>query len=170
MKITYLIIGLLAGGIISFLLTKSFYQTSSPAQSGNPKLASSDTSLTASSWSWADSLDAVKAAPESHNIIYEDSRVRILQVILEANKTEPVHTHQWKSIMWFTRATPMTYYKIGLTNNAYVIQDSIPIAQMPPAALNHGDTIDAEGPHAIKNTSNQEGIAYRVEFKKSFKP
>jgi quercetin dioxygenase-like cupin family protein len=169
MKITYLIVGLLVGGIVSFFLTKSFYQISS-AQPGNPTQASSDTPLTASTWSWSDSLDAVKAAPKSHKIVYEDSTVRILQVTLEANKTEPIHTHKWKSIMWFTRATPMTYYKQGLTNNTYIIEDSIPIPQMPPEVLNHGDVVEAEGPHAIKNTSNEDGVAYRVEFKKEFKP
>ena len=72
--------------------------------------------------------------------------------------------------MWFTQATPMKYYRYALKNNKYVVQDSIVIPRMPPEVLNHGDAVAAEEPHAIKNLSNQQGIAYRVEFKKDFKP
>ncbi|HEY4150335.1 MAG TPA: hypothetical protein VGM41_15455 [Chitinophagaceae bacterium] len=36
----------------------------------------------------------------------------------------------------------------------------------PPA--NRGFALDAEGPHAIKNTGSVEGIGYRVEFKNAF--
>ncbi|PVD51804.1 hypothetical protein DC498_12160 [Terrimonas sp.] len=170
MKITYLIVGILIGGISTFVFTKSFYQTSSSKQSDKPKQTKSDTSLIQTKWNWADSIDAIKAAPESHKVVYEDTNVRILRVVLEANKTEPMHTHQWKSIMWFTQANPMTYYKYGLTNNKYIILDSIAIAQMPLEVLNHGDIMNAEEPHAIRNLSNKEGIAYRVEFKKEFQP
>ena len=72
--------------------------------------------------------------------------------------------------MWFTHATPMIYYKYGFTGNKLIVQDSIQIPQMPAEVLNHGDILDAEEPHAIKNVSKQPGIAYRVEFKKAFKP
>lgn len=170
MKITYLIAGLFIGGILSFFLTKSFFQTSLPTSSDSRKQTNFDTLHSISKWNWSDSLDAIKEAPNSHKIVYEDSTVRILQVILEANNTEPVHTHQWRSIMWFTQATPMIYYKYGLANNKLIIQDSIPIKQMPKEVLNQGDIMNAEGPHAIKNLSKEAGIAYRVEFKKEFKP
>ena len=170
MKIAYLVVGFLIGGIISFALTNSFYQTNSRAYSGELRQPKPDATLIEPKWNWSDSTDAVKAAPQSHKIVYEDSTVRILRVVLESNKMEPIHTHQFKSVMWFTQATPMTYYRYGLTNNNYVIQDSIEIPKMPLEVLNRGDVVDAEGPHAIKNLSKEEGIAYRVEFKKKLKP
>jgi hypothetical protein len=169
MKIIHLVLGLIIGGILSFFLTKSFYQTTTPASSESSKQAAVDT-VQKTAWNWPDSLDALTAAATSHKVVYEDSTVRILQVILQANKTEPLHTHQWRSIMWFTQATPMVYYKYGLVNKKLIIQDSIPIAQMPAAVLNHGAVVEAEGPHAIKNLSTQAGSAYRVEFKKAFTP
>jgi hypothetical protein len=64
----------------------------------------------------------------------------------------------------------MTYYKYGLVNQQLVLQDSIQIAQMPPAVLNHGAVVGAEEPHAIKNASTQTGLAYRVEFKQEGTP
>ena len=164
MKIIYLVIGLVAGGLIGFILTEKWDRKSSPTENPDQQI-NSELKQISSDWSWPDSLDAVKAAPESHKIIYEDSVVRILQVILEANETEPVHTHKWNSVMWFAQATPMTYFKIGLKDNEYVIEDSITIPQMPQEVLNHGDFMESEEPHAIKNISNGNGIAYRVEFK-----
>lgn len=169
MKILYVLVGLFSGGIAGFFLTKSFYQPTAPASAASSKQAEVDKGQPLA-WQWPDSLDARTAAATSHKVVYEDSTVRILQVVLQATKTEPVHTHQWRSVMWFTQATPMVYYKYGLVNKQLVRQDSIPIAQMPAAVLNQGAVVEAEGPHAIKNVSTHAGIAYRVEFKQALKP
>jgi hypothetical protein len=170
MKIVYLLVGLLVGGVASFFGTKSFYQTSSLPASQRPTQARGKLEPGSLTWQWPDSLDARTAAATSHKVVYEDSTVRILQVILPAKKTEPLHTHQWRSVMWFTQATPMVYYRYGLVNKQLVLQDSIPIAQMPAAVLNQGAVVEAEGPHAIKNVSTRAGLAYRVEFKKVLAP
>ena len=163
MKTGYFIAGLLIGGVLSFVLTRHFFQGPQTDAAGLGKVKPDTSVITKGEW--PDSLDAVKAAPESHAVIYEDSTIRILQVVLQPNKTEPVHTHQWKSVMWFAQATPMTYYQYGSTNNHYTITDSVTIPQMPPEVLNHGEVVDAEGPHAVKNSGSKNGIAYRVEFK-----
>lgn len=163
MKTTSLIIGLLFGGLLGFGLTK--YLTSNNSQ--EVKLINSKN--TVSKWTWSDSLEAVKIAPNSHKIVYEDNKVRLLQVILQPKTIEPIHTHQFKSIMWFIKATPMTYYQYDLSKNGkYEITDSIKIPQMPVEALNHGDVVEPEVPHAVKNTGSEIGIAYRIEFKKDF--
>jgi|SRR5579863_177473 len=40
--------------------------------------------------------DAVRAAPESHKVIFENALVRVLQVTVPpAGKTEPMHHHRW---------------------------------------------------------------------------
>ena len=72
--------------------------------------------------------------------------------------------------MWFTQPAAMTYYQYGIENSRYVVKDSIPIPVMPPEVLNRGDVVEPEGPHAIKNMSDKEAIAYRVEFKKELSP
>ncbi len=72
--------------------------------------------------------------------------------------------------MWFTRATPMIYYRYNvLGKDKNTIKDSVSIPQMPANALNVGGLMEAEGPHAVKNLGNIKGLAYRVEFKKEFK-
>lgn len=173
MKISSLLIGLLLGGLLGFGFTKYFYMTAKQIKNDNLNLPvlKKDTLTKTAKWTWADSLDAVKAAPSSHKIVYEDSSVRVLEVILDEHKTEPLHTHKYKSVMWFAQATPMVYYVYDLSDkNKRTIHDSINIPEMPVGALNAGELIDAEGTHAVKNTGNKKGIAYRIEFKKEFKP
>ena len=48
---------------------------------------------------WPDSLDAVVAAPASHNIMLENEQVRVLEVIVRPGEKEPMHHHKWQSIM-----------------------------------------------------------------------
>ncbi|MBE9663550.1 hypothetical protein [Mucilaginibacter myungsuensis] len=164
MKAVYLIVGILIGGAFGFWVARTIGKNDDKAVPATESSAHGSDTL--AKWSWPDSLDAVKAAPQSHKIVYEDSTVRILQVTLNPNMTEPVHVHKWKSVMWFAEATPMTYYKNGLISGRLAVTDSIPIPHMPPEVLNHGEALAPEEPHAIKNMSNKKGIAYRVEFKK----
>lgn len=170
MKITYLLIGVVIGVLIGFGVTKYGFSTCSETKKEEVVKVGTTSTDTLPEWKWSDTLDAVKVAPESHKVVYEDADVRILQVLLDSEITEPVHTHQWKSIMWFAQATPMTYYIYDGEAGKLAKVDSIPIAQMPMEALNQGGAMEPEGPHAIKNLSKEKGIAYRIEFKKEFKP
>src|SRR5581483_2061971 len=55
----------------------------------------------ASSWPWPDSMDAVRAAPRNHKILYEDENVRILSVTVEPGEKENMHFHRWPSVLIF---------------------------------------------------------------------
>ena len=48
--------------------------------------------------SWDPSLDAVVAAPKNHKVIFENERLRVLEVVLEPGEEEPVHHHRWPSV------------------------------------------------------------------------
>lgn len=167
MKSGQLLIGLLLGVALGFGLAKYF--TNPTPQTDNTRTTIINTSSPSAKWTWPDSLDAMKAAPGNHNVVYEDSTVRILQVLLNGHKEEPVHTHKWKSIMWITKpAVPCTIYQYGLDKNGkFVATDSVTVPHM---ATNIGQPIAAEGPTGIKNRGNDSGVAYRIEFKKQFQP
>ena len=117
---------------------------------------------------WPDSLDAVKADPAHHKIVFENDKVRILEVTGEPFASEPIHTHKWPSVMWsanpnFAKAHMIYYnYAFDPVKKIYFIKDSV-AEQGPPA--NRGFAIPAEGPHRVKNLSDIEILAYRVEFK-----
>ncbi len=50
-------------------------------------------------WPWPDSMDAVNAAPKNHKVLYEDDKVRILEVTVEPGEKENMHYHRWPSAL-----------------------------------------------------------------------
>ncbi len=51
-------------------------------------------------------LDVVKAAPKHHKVLFENHRVRVLEVTLESNDEEPVHHHRWPSVFVLDQIKP----------------------------------------------------------------
>jgi hypothetical protein len=47
---------------------------------------------------WDPSFDAVAAAPKHHKVIFENDKLRVLEVTLEPNDEEPLHHHHWPSV------------------------------------------------------------------------
>jgi hypothetical protein len=50
---------------------------------------------------WDPALDAVVAAPANHKVLFENDRLRVLEVILHPGEEEPVHHHRWPSVFVF---------------------------------------------------------------------
>jgi len=57
--------------------------------------------LRTSASAWDPALDAVIAAPRNHKVLFENDRLRVLEVTLEPNEEEPVHHHRWPSVFVF---------------------------------------------------------------------
>ena len=167
MKIKQLLIGLFLGVLLVFGLTKYFDNIRQQTVNTKPKTIYS--SSRSAKWAWPDSLDAIKAAPDNHKVVYEDDNLRVLAVILNGKRSEPIHTHKWKSIMWI--AKPIVpcqinnYKKDG--NGNLIKSDSLIIKEMP---VDIGQLIKPEGPTSITNLGFENGVAYRIELKKDFKP
>jgi len=53
-------------------------------------------------WAWPPALDALSAAPNHHKLLYENDRVRVLEVSISPGETVPLHTHRWPSILYLT--------------------------------------------------------------------
>jgi hypothetical protein len=58
---------------------------------------------------WDLALDAVTAAPAHHKVLFENDRLRVLEVTLEPNDEEPVHHHRWPSVFVFDAIKPPIY-------------------------------------------------------------
>jgi len=164
MKTQQLIIGFVAGITSGFILTSIFAGQKLMANNSHPKFVN----LYSSSVQWPDSLDAVKAAPGQHKIIFENEKVRILELTGAPYTIEPIHTHQWPSVMWsanpeFAKANLIYYhYSFDSAKQTFFVKDSFFEHGPPP---NKGFPVPPEGPHSVKNLSNIEILAYRVEFK-----
>ncbi|MFT3827963.1 MAG: hypothetical protein QM731_28860 [Chitinophagaceae bacterium] len=157
MKIQSLLIGLVIGAILGYCGAK-FFTTATTTQTDVATTNHKDTT----GWTWPDSLDAIKAAPLSHTILYEDDSVRILNVTVLPGQTEPIHAHRWRSVAWAVHSTPFTLFHYGLDNkNKLVKQDSFN-AVLP---INIANKWAPEFPHSIRNTGNDTLVLYRVELK-----
>jgi hypothetical protein len=51
-------------------------------------------------WPWPDSLDALVAAPDHHQLLLEDQRVRVLHTRIAAGEVVPLHTHRWGGVAY----------------------------------------------------------------------
>lgn len=164
MKRLSFFIGLVIGGTIVFTwmsllkLKNEFHKLSPPAKTAN--------------WKWADSLDAVSAAPKSHQVLFENDKIRILEVTLEPYAFEPMHTHQYPSVMFGagsdTSQYDIVYYPYGYDSvrHVYFARDSIKQHQGGPSnEPNSGSFMNPEGPHRVKNLSNTRIDVFRVELK-----
>ena len=157
------------GGIVGFLLTSLFSFKNNLNDKQKINLQSTDTTH----WQWADSLDAVKAAPNNHQVIFENDKIRILDVILKPYEYENMHTHPLPSVMLGnngdTSQFDIIYYRYSYdsVHHRYFANDSIHQHNGGAKAseTNEADYLKPEGPHRIKNLSNVKIDVYRVEFK-----
>ena len=49
---------------------------------------------------WPEELDALRAAPEHHALLFENDKVRVLDTNIVPGDTVPLHTHRWPSAMY----------------------------------------------------------------------
>ncbi len=107
-------------------------------------------------------FDAVAAAPNSHHILMEDDKIRVLRVEVAPGATEPVHDHRWPSVMYFEQPQPITYI-------VYKLIDGRPVEteRFDAPAFKVSQTVrgDPEGLHAVMNRGSTPFIAVRFEFK-----
>lgn len=55
---------------------------------------------------WDPELDAVVAAPKHHKVLFENERLRVLEVTLAPQDEEPLHHHRWPSVFVLDQIQP----------------------------------------------------------------
>jgi hypothetical protein len=125
-------------------------------QNNKPVIAPKEATLP---WPWPNSMDAVSAAPKNHKVLYEDDRVRILDVTVEPGEKENMHAHRWPSILIVDSPAKKKEY----TSDGEVIStDKPPAETLLPIIVRMGPA----KPHAIENLDTNVLHLYRVELKK----
>ena len=109
-------------------------------------------------------MDAVVAAPGSHTVLLENSRVRVLQVTIPPGVTEPVHTHQWPSVMQIEAPQPLTYITYAEQDGKWVEAKRFDVPMGKPTKA---QWMSPEGPHAVQNRGPANYRAIRIELKPS---
>ncbi len=116
--------------------------------------------VAASPWPYPDSLDAVVAAPKFHRILFENERVRVLEVTVPPHQREPVHTHRWPSVLYKEQTGKGRYYD---ATGQLLHESTTPYRKGPDLVRARWQA--PEAPHAVENTDEVADRFIRVELK-----
>jgi hypothetical protein len=109
-----------------------------------------------------DRTDAVIAAPASHTVLLENSKVRVLQVTILPGVTEPAHTHAWPSVMRVDSPQPPTYIAYSEQDGKQIEKERF---EVPMGDAGKTEWSEPEGLHAVKNRGKSAFRAFRIEWK-----
>lgn len=112
-----------------------------------------------SAWPWPDSLDALTAAPEFHKLLFENERVRVLEVRIGPGEFVPVHTHRWPGTAYVVSASDF----LRRDGEGKLLFDSRTAG--PPPATPSTQWIDPLPPHSVENVGNAEIVLITTELK-----
>ena len=110
-------------------------------------------------WPWPDSLDALAAAPESHRLLFENDRVRVLETRIAPGQATQVHTHRWPGILYVVSFG----HFVRRDSEGAVLVDTREVGGLPQpdTALWSG----ALPPHTLENVDSSEIRVINVELK-----
>jgi hypothetical protein len=116
-------------------------------------------SANAEPWPWPDSLDAVSAAPRHHTLMFENDRVRVLEVRIAPGDTVPVHTHRWPALIYVAKQSDFLrrddHGNLLFDSRLMGPPPSKPIAQWTPPLP----------PHSVENIGANEILLISTELK-----
>lgn len=111
----------------------------------------------ASAWCWADSLDAVVAAPAHHSVLLENEQVRVLDTRIPPGETVPLHTHRWPSVLHVLSWSDA----VRRDEQGNVLLDTRGVVATPPRVL----WSPPLPPHTLENVGTVEIHIVSVELK-----
>jgi quercetin dioxygenase-like cupin family protein len=108
---------------------------------------------------YAETLDAMAAAPGHHEVLFENDQVRVLDSRVSAGERTPVHTHRWPSVLYIIGTSDFVRYD----DKGKVLFDSRSAGQMPEV----GQAIWSPPlpPHSVENIGNSQIRVISVEIK-----
>lgn len=104
-------------------------------------------------------LDGVVAAPAHHKVLFENSEVRVVETIVPAGDTTPVHTHP-KRISYVVSGSH--FIRRDETGNVTLDtrKEEVGLAR---SSIRWSNGTDA---HSIENPSNEDLVVIAVELKR----
>lgn len=108
--------------------------------------------------SWPVELDGVIAAPDHHKVLFENDEVRVIETIVAAGDSTPIHTHP-KAVMYVVSGSQ--FVRKDDTGKAMVdTLDEGSSFEMPSVIWSDGTP-----PHMIENPAEDDLIVIGVELK-----
>ena len=112
-------------------------------------------------WPWPDSLDALTAAPGYHRLLFENERVRVLEVRIGPGQLVPVHTHRWPSVVHVAKSSDF----IRREGEGRLLFDSRKMRPAPATPVTQWT--EALPPHSVENIGNAEILLITTELKET---
>jgi hypothetical protein len=110
--------------------------------------------------------DAVTAAPYSHSVIFEDSHVRVLEVLVPPLASEPIHIHALPSVMMGDTGggagAKFIYTTYKMEDGKFV---EVEKQEITPTTGYRTVWSAPEGPHSITNVGTSPMRLTRIEMK-----
>jgi len=110
-------------------------------------------------WPWPDSLDALTAAAKHHTRLFENERVRVLEVRIGPGETVPVHTHRWPSVIHMQTGS----HFVRRDGDGKVVLDTRKAGPSPKVPLTVWS--GPLPPHSVENVGEEEIRLFSVELK-----
>lgn len=108
---------------------------------------------------WPDELDAMTAAPDHHTVLLENDRVRVLDSLVKAGDSTPIHTHRWPAVLYILGVSEFVRYD----DKGNVLFDS----RTSGSRVSDGQAVWSPPlqPHFVKNVGDDDIRVIGVEFK-----
>jgi hypothetical protein len=111
--------------------------------------------------SWDPTLDAVDAAPDNHQVLYEDDNIRVVSVTVLPGTEEKPHHHRWPSVFVIDSMVQLVDFD-GRTGKQIPLP--VPDTFEPPLTVK----LLPQPPHFVRNIDSAPFHGTRIEFKRGF--
>lgn len=108
---------------------------------------------------WPEELDALRAAPKHHALLFENAKVRVLDTNIRPGETAPLHTHRW----------PSTHYILSFSDFVRrdalgkVLVDSRTVGKLPEGTALWSEALP---PHTLENVGEWDLHVISIEIKR----
>jgi predicted metal-dependent enzyme (double-stranded beta helix superfamily) len=107
--------------------------------------------------------DAVAAAPDNHRVVFENEKVRVLEVTIKPGEKEPFHVHPMPSVMTVITGAKLRITEATLNDGKLVTGKTIEVGkdnfQPPPLWM------PPQGLRSVENIGSVTYQSYQVELK-----
>ena len=110
-------------------------------------------------WPWPAELDAVIAAPKHHKLLFENERVRVLEVRIPPGELVPVHTHRWPALIYVAKQSDF----LRRDHHGNLLFDSRSMGPPPDKPL--AQWTPPLPPHTVENIGSHEILLISTELK-----
>ena len=107
--------------------------------------------------------DAIAAAPDNHRVVFENEKVRVLEVTIKPGEKEPFHVHPMPSVMTVITGAKLRITEATLNDGKLVTGKTIEVGkdnfQPPPLWM------PPQGLRSVENIGSVTYRSYQVELK-----